>query len=296
VVTSSRRDWFGLAGFDPGSLFKTDRLYLLNSVGSTSDYLLGRHEPALGRSCRWTRWGWQAGGMHLLPAPVPPRAGTVVVARRQQSGRGRQGRTWLDVGGLQMSWTVQVSRDTVKSGLAVWTGLMVAMVLSEHFSLSVQLKWPNDLLVEGRKVGGLILDSPGQETGGMVVAGLGINLVTPAGGFPASLGGRATSLQAASGRQVRPANVAGPVLSRLAQELPAFAEGGWAPFSQHLTRHDWLRDHQVEYLRNNQRFEGLARGIDVDGALLVVDASGQTKRVLAGEVHLVASDRAGERE
>ncbi|MFH1845701.1 MAG: biotin--[acetyl-CoA-carboxylase] ligase [bacterium] len=295
MITCSRRDWFGLAGFEPGLLFKTDRLYLLNSVGSTSDFLLGRQEPALGRSCRWTQWGWQAGGIHLIPAPKRPHAGTVVVARRQPSGRGRQGRTWLDVGGLQMSWTVQVSRDTVKSGLAVWTGLMVAMVLSEHFSLLVQLKWPNDLLIDGRKVGGLILDSPGQGSGGMVVAGLGINLVTPAGGFPAPLHGRATSLHAESGRRVRPANVAGPVLSRLAQELPAFAEGGWAVFTQHLQRHDWLRDRRVEYLRNNERFEGLACGIDVDGALLLVDPTGQTERVLAGEVHLVASDRSGER-
>ncbi len=283
-------DWFGLTGFQPGPRYRAGLLYLLQSVGSTRDFLRGQGGRARGRICRWDGWGWQAGPMTRL-RPVTPQPGLVVVALRQSRGQGRHGRSWLDLGGLHLSWTLEATRQAVSAGLAVWTGLMIALVLSERFGHRVDLKWPNDLLVGGRKVGGLLLDSWGGNRHALVVAGLGLNLGTPAAGWPQELRGRVTSLEAVTGHAPRPAAVAGPVLARLADELPAFHELGWAPYRQHLAEHDWLRGRRVSLETGGRRLAGTAAGLDEDGALRLETAESGTVRLLAGEAHVLGVQR-----
>ena len=226
--------------------------------------------------------------------PVAPQPGLVVVAQRQARGQGRHGRSWLDLGGLHMSWTLEATRQAVSAGLAVWTGLMIALVLSERLGHRVDLKWPNDLLLGGRKVGGLLLDSWGGNRHALVVAGLGLNLITPATGWPQELRGRATSLEAVAGHAPRPAAVAGPVLARLADELPSFHELGWAPYRQHLAEHDWLRGRRVRLESGGRELAGTAAGLDEDGALCLETAGGDTVRLLAGEAHVLGVQRNGE--
>lgn len=296
MTTGVRKDWFGLAGFDPGASYMSGRLYLLGSVGSTRDFLLGRQRECLGRLCRWRGWGWQAGALRLQASQNPSRAGTLVVARRQSRGRGRQGRPWFDLGGLHLSWCFRVQRAVVTAGLAVWSGLIVALVLGERFGVAVDLKWPNDLMIAGRKVGGLLFDVLGSEGQPLVVAGLGVNLLMPRRGIPDSLRGRATSLEAETGRLSRPAAVAGPVLARLADELPAFAESGWAPYAAHLARRDWLRGRDVCLRSGNDTICGVATGIAADGALLVRQPDGREHRLLAGDVHITEATTRSEKD
>jgi BirA family biotin operon repressor/biotin-[acetyl-CoA-carboxylase] ligase len=279
-------DWFGLPHFDPGPRYRAGRLFLLQSVGSTRDFLRGRGGRARGRLCRWDGWGWQAGETARL-RPVTPAPGTIVVALRQTRGQGRQGRAWLDLGGLHMSWALEAGRQAVTSGLAVWTGLMIALVLGERCGMPVALKWPNDLLLEGRKIGGLILDIWGGNAQALVVAGLGLNLSAPDGGWPRELAGRAGALAPGAVRGPRPAAVAGPILARLAEELPAFHELGWAPYREHLIALDWLRGRRVSLECGERRLIGVADGIDVDGALRLVPDGGPPVRLLAGEAHVV---------
>lgn len=284
----THRDWFGLDGFQPGSYcaHPDAECYLLDEVGSTSDFLLGRGDPANGRLCRWRDWGWEAEAVtrHLPPKDSP--AGTLAIARKQTGGRGRLGRSWVDCGGLFLSWVWKVDLKALRSGLAVWVGLIVAEALAEKYEIDIRLKWPNDLLVAGRKLGGVLLDRSGPETAGRIVAGLGLNLRGRRNDFPSELRGRATSLQEHLHRQPSLAEVAGLILKRLGDEVPRFLTAGWATYRRSYSRRDWLAGRRVTLPIGQGDVPGFVAGIDEKGALLVVTASGITHTLQAGDVHL----------
>ncbi len=157
------RDWFGLAGFRPGPKFLRDggTLYLLEAVGSTNDFLLGRGGNGTGRLCTWDGWGWNAQSPRELTPVTSPLPGSVIVAHHQSTGHGRQGRTWRDCGGLHLSVVVPPHRAVMERGFSVWLGLITVLTLREDFQLDARLKWPNDIMVRGRKIGGILVQRSG---------------------------------------------------------------------------------------------------------------------------------------
>lgn len=283
MIILSGGDWFGLAGYAPGPGRDAGFLYLLDEVGSTSDFLLGRGGPGHGRLCRWDGWGWQAGDRTLIPPPAHPREGSAAVARRQTSGRGRQGRVWHSEGGLSLSWVIAPLPREGAPRLAVWTGLIAVEAIRGLTGLPVELKWPNDLLLEGRKLGGLILDLVQRGPQRLLVAGLGVNIGAWSADTPADVRARAAALPA----DVRPAAVAGAVLARHDAELPAFLDGGWPAFRARLDARDCLRGRPVRLHEGEAVVAGTAEGIDDDGALTLRGADGRRRTVLAGDVHLI---------
>jgi BirA family biotin operon repressor/biotin-[acetyl-CoA-carboxylase] ligase len=285
---ATHRDWFGLEIFRPGPRFVRAgaSCYLLEDVPSTSDFLLGRGRAATGRLCRWDGWGWQARPLAPLSPVAAPVMGTLVVARRQTAGRGRQGRRWQDCGGLHMSCVVPRQRADFTQGFSVWLGLMVVLALREAFGLNARLKWPNDILVAGNKLGGLIVDNVHYGRSANVVAGLGINLTTRRAEFPPQLQGRATSVWLETGRSVRPGEVAGAVLARVGAELNRFGSEGWAAFASERERYDALRGCEVAFRDAESEVAGRADGIDERGALRVVTGDGSVVRIRAGDVHV----------
>ncbi|MEN8005653.1 MAG: biotin--[acetyl-CoA-carboxylase] ligase [Candidatus Krumholzibacteriota bacterium] len=284
------RDWFGLDAFQVGPRFLRDSgvLYLLDEVGSTSEFLRGRGDPAQGRVCRWERWGWQAQQRTLLDPVADPKPGTVVVARRQFAGKGRQGRTWVDCGGLHLSVVVPPHRASFVQGFSVWLGLLSVLVLREDFLVDARLKWPNDIMVGGRKLGGILLENTrsGQEK--MVVAGLGLNLSTPRSGFPSDLQGAATSTLIETDHLLRPGEVGGRIISRVEHELDSFQESGWSKYRPALSYLDCLLGQQIHLVSGGRDHWGRAAGIDDHGALLLEDDQGRTAIFSAGDVHLEA--------
>jgi BirA family biotin operon repressor/biotin-[acetyl-CoA-carboxylase] ligase len=192
----------------------------------------------------------------------------------------------LDCGGLFLSWVWDVEPAVLRAGLAVWVGLITAEALAEHYELDICLKWPNDLLVAGRKLGGVLLDRIGPGPFNCVVAGLGLNLGASRTDYPPELLGRATSLFELLGRKPQVAEVAGLVLTRLGDELDRFRTEGWAPYRRCYVRRDWLAGRRVTWLADQREMHGYAAGIDDDGALVVVTPSGASQSLQAGEVHL----------
>ncbi len=283
-----RHDWFGLTAFQPGPLRTGPEggLYLLDRVDSTSDFLLGRGGGGLGRRCDWDGWGWRARPQERLDPPAGPPAAAVAVARLQTQGRGRRGRAWTSLDGLLMSWLVAPSPSRGAPGLAVWAGLVCALVLREEFGLPVDLKWPNDLLVGGRKLGGLLLDVARGAGGPRVVAGLGLNLGATTATLPPDLRGRATSFRMERGRSPLPGVVAGALLARLDAELPGFRADGWSPWLRRYEACDALRGCRVTVATAQGDLAGRPAGIDESGALLLRRADGRVLRVLAGDAHV----------
>lgn len=293
---SVARDWFGLDVFQVGPRFLRDSgtLYLLDEVGSTSEFLRGRGEAAQGRFCSWDGWGWKARKRARLEPVADPRPGTVVVARRQTAGKGRQGRRWDDCGGLHLSVAVPPHSASLARGFSVWLGLVTVLVLREHFLMDARLKWPNDIMVGQRKLGGILLENMVSGADQMLVAGLGVNLSTPRSGFPSHLQGSATSTLIETGLHLRPGEVGGRIIARVEQELDSFRERGWAPYRPALSCLDCLLGQEIHLVSGGRDYFGRAAGIDDHGALLLEDAKGGLSCFSAGDVHLEALETPAE--
>lgn len=288
MISLRRRDWFGVAGFDPGPerLHRGGFLYLLDEVGSTSDFLLDRGGPAVGRLCRWDGWGWSVGDCRTLPPPRAPRPGSVVAAREQTAGRGRMGRRWQGGQGLTLSWLIDPLPAARAARFAVWTGLIAVLALRDLTGEPVRLKWPNDLRLHGRKLGGILLDMVVRGAESRFVAGLGINVGDWTDAMPADLRRLATSLPPVPGRWSSLAHLAGAILQRWDAEAPRFLAEGWAPYRADYDAVDELADRHIALVTGAETLSGLARGIDDDGALRLEDVDGCTHRLLAGDVHI----------
>jgi BirA family biotin operon repressor/biotin-[acetyl-CoA-carboxylase] ligase len=212
--------------------------------------------------------------LHDLAAEGAP-SGAAVLADVQTRGRGRQGRSWHSPAG-QGIWLAYLVRPPVplESGvLALRVGLAVAAAL-ERLGARPRLKWPNDVVLDGRKVAGILCEArstPAAEV--WVAVGIGMNVHGP---LPAALTQGAITLDEA----VAVTRVA--VLERL---LPLLHELALAPRLDPTERRvyaalDWLRGRRLQ-----APAAGVARGIDADGALLVETDAGP-RRVIAGSVEL----------
>ncbi len=287
------RDWFGLDAFLPGPRFTRDggQLYLLDEVGSTNDFLRGRGEDAVGRLCRWDGWGWVAQARSRQVPVQELKPGTVVVARRQTAGRGRQGRQWVDCGGLHLSVSVPRHRAVFSRGFSVWLGLMTALVLREGERLDARLKWPNDIVVDRRKLGGILIERAGPGEGAQVVAGLGLNLTAGRHELPWALRDGATSVAAEGGRVPRLGELCARLLGRVEAELDRFCDEGWDSYRPALALLDCLLGQRVRLATRQGEIRGRAVGIDDQGALLVErelpDGSKQVESVRVGDVHIL---------
>jgi BirA family biotin operon repressor/biotin-[acetyl-CoA-carboxylase] ligase len=193
--------------------------------------------------------------------------GTLVTAGEQRAGRGRQGRTWSAPAGRALLASL-VLRD-VPPLLALVSAVAVADVVGPE----AQIKWPNDVLVGGRKVAGILAEGRPQE--GWAVLGIGINVAIRASDLPPELAGRAAGL-GLEPDAIEPLLVAllEALSLRLAQK-PAAILGAWGA-------RDALRGREVRW----QHGHGVAAGVDGDGRLLVALADGSRAALDAGEVHL----------
>lgn len=226
-------------------------------------------------------WAWALDG-----APH----GALVAVGEQEQGRGRQGRRWASPAGgnLYASIVLHPSRPLADmAAFALAAGLACAEALEVLApGHGIRLKWPNDLLLGDRKLGGLLLESR-LAPAALVVLGLGINLVEPHGGWPRELQGRAVALP--GGREEPPA-----VATALLELLPAleaawglYSQRGLAPFLPALEARDALAGRPVEAELGGRRLRGRAAGIAPDGALVLELPSGERRPLHAGEVHLV---------
>jgi len=220
-----------------------------------------------------------------------PGSGTaeVLLAEYQSAGRGRRGRAWLAPPGgaicLSMSWTFrEVPQDLGALGLVI--GVCALRALREHGVSGVSLKWPNDLLVDGRKLGGVLIDLRAESAGAAcVVIGIGLNVALGAELLRqiAATGTAATDL--ASVAQAVPARnaLAAALVSACVPGLIEFERQGLKPFIEDWRAADALRGRDVNVSAADGVARGIARGIDLRGALMVETPHGM-RRFISGDV------------
>ena len=241
-------------------------LWLLVETDSTNDAL-------------WQRLG-----------PDTP-SGAACLAEVQRAGRGRRGRRWLATPyrniTLSVAWRFPAGAAEV-SGLSLAAGVAVAEALADLDVRGVGLKWPNDVYIDDRKLGGLLVELRG-EAGGpcWVVLGLGLNLSLDP---PAAAGIDRpwTSLADARGTAVDRNRLAGRLWCRLVAACRRFEGEGLAPFRDRWARLHLLAGRRVAVQAHGRVLEGVVEGADANGALLLRDGRGRVHRLLSGEVSIGA--------
>ena len=225
----------------------------------------------------------------LARGDLPVGQSDICLAEYQSAGRGRRGRTWLAPPGssicLSMSWQFsEVPRDL--GALSLVAGVCALRALKIHGVENIQLKWPNDLQIEGRKLGGILIELRA-EFGGptYVVLGIGLNVALGASLMKqiAAAGTEATDLKSAGLQSPSRNAIVVSLVNALSHGLIEFEKQGLRAFIEEWRGADALRGRMVNVLAGEKSTRGLARGVDIGGALLVETSEGLQKFV-SGEV------------
>lgn len=213
----------------------------------------------------------------------------VLAAERQSAGRGRRGRQWQSWpdGSLTFSSVWHFARGTpAPAGLSLVAGLAVAQALERFGVVGLQLKWPNDVLVNGEKLVGILVElSTGHARGLAAVIGIGINLrLPPDVRIEAQTG--VTDLARALDGDVpsRPALLAA-ILAELERLCATYASGGFPALKDAWEQRNAFAELPVRISGDHTALEGICAGVDDDGALLLRTDTGM-QRILAGDVSL----------
>lgn len=215
----------------------------------------------------------------------------VCLTEVQTAGRGRRGRSWLApfASGicLSLGWRFAEAPPTF-SALSLAVGVAVVRAFARFGAADVGLKWPNDLMWQDRKLGGILIEMRGESAGpANVVIGIGVNMRMPA----------AVRLELAERQAVLIADVheilrdrtptrnvlAAAMIEELIAMLQVFGTSGFAPFAEEFRSLDILQHADVKILTGSETTFGAARGVDEDGSLLV-DVDGELKSFVSGEV------------
>lgn len=211
----------------------------------------------------------------------------VLIAHRQTGGRGRRGREWLSWPGASLTfssrWAFEPA-DGVPAGLSLVAGIALARVLEEIGVTGVQLKWPNDILVSGRKIAGILVELSPERGQMAAVVGIGLNLALPdAVALPAGL--PVTDLS----RHVHPSPDPNLVVARILAELHAlfetYAQAGFSALKGAWAQRNAFAGQPVRILADEHETLGVCEGVDDDGALLLRTERG-LERILSGDVSL----------
>lgn len=216
--------------------------------------------------------------------------GLCVIAREQTAGRGRQGRSWSSPPGEGLYLSVILRPQVNASGSAMITlaaAVAVAETLRLDFQAAADIKWPNDVLVRGRKICGILVEAAIEgDRLQYAVMGIGVNIAQRS--FHDQIGDSATSLLLETGRVVLPEDFVEAMLPRLehwyaaAMSRPARVIGRWEELS--ASAHDCL----VRVESSDGAVEGVTRGLTAIGALIVELANGERREIVSGEVKVRA--------
>jgi BirA family biotin operon repressor/biotin-[acetyl-CoA-carboxylase] ligase len=217
--------------------------------------------------------------------PAPHNA--VVTADAQTHGRGRHGREWVSPAGkgvyLSMVWRPKIEAHQV-GRLTIVSALGAARALESIAAKSIETKWPNDLLLNRKKIGGLLCEAELKNEGvEFVVAGIGLNANFEKGDFPERPIFPATSLLLETGKSWPVEELRETCIASLRQEYSRYDAGHWPTQRAEFIARCAIIGEPVSISSGTLEYSGVAVGVDEDGILLVQTAN-ETRRVVSGDV------------
>jgi BirA family biotin operon repressor/biotin-[acetyl-CoA-carboxylase] ligase len=244
-----------------------NELYVLPVIDSTNNYLLER-----------------------LRTRRPGPCANICLAEYQSSGRGRRGRSWVSPYGsnlyLSVDWQFEGGVAALE-GLSLAVGVVIARSLSSMGVADVSLKWPNDILINGAKLGGILIDVRGDHAGPCrIVVGVGVNVNMSNQCVDIDqLWVDLKSVRGDVSRNLLAANM----IERLITLLATFESTGLTPYVAQWQRLDAFSGKAVDIVTGDHKITGVCCGIAANGAL-IIDSGGDRKQMHGGELSLRLSD------
>ncbi len=230
--------------------------------------------------------------------------GTVVVADAQSGGKGRLGRTWVSPAGVNL-YCSTILRPSVPAALAPQMNLVAAVAVAEAIvevcGITPTIKWPNDVLLKGKKVCGILSEmQTGQaraDTLKAIIVGIGVNLNTQRDAFPEELREKASSLLLITGEPVERGVFAASLLTHLEQSYLLWVQEGFTVLRSAWERYaSDLIGKQIAVAAPEGAVSGTVLGLDTDGALLVREQSTNApRRIVAGDVTVIGGYTSGDK-
>lgn len=235
-------------------------------------------------------WSLDSTNSELLRRDTPPQGAAVLLAEQQTGGRGRRGRHWASpvAANLYVSLARHFSGGLARlGGLSLVAGVAMAEALRALGHERTGLKWPNDLMVDERKLGGVLVEGGGEHGGPVrAIIGIGINVRMPEA-FAARIDQPWIDLSTLGGASVDRNTLAAALLSRLLPALDEFDRDGLVPFLPRFAALDVLAGREVAIRDAHRTRHGIAGGLAEDGALRVL-VDGAWESVHAGEISVRA--------
>lgn len=217
--------------------------------------------------------------------------GTVVIAESQTAGRGRRGREWFSSSSGNGIYATLILRPAMSPTGAPRITLMTAVAVAEALlslvELDVKIKWPNDILIKGRKLAGILTEiATEMDAVNYILVGLGLNVNTPAESFPEEIREKATSIFIETGEQFSRTRLIRACLEQFEKYYAMFKEN---EFSSIIHRWKQLSDivgKNISVDVIGQEHMGEVVDIDDDGVLILKDDQGRIQRIFSGDVTL----------
>jgi BirA family biotin operon repressor/biotin-[acetyl-CoA-carboxylase] ligase len=215
--------------------------------------------------------------------------GAVVIADAQRRGRGRLGREWVSPARKNLYVSIVLRCEVPPERLAqinLLAGVATCETIRE-WCPAAAIKWPNDVLLDGRKAGGILSEI--EQSGGQraVVLGIGVNLNSSLGDFPDQLRDKATSLHLAGGVDVDRARFAGRLLTAVERCYELWRREGFAPIAARWRALAPLVGRRIHVAEPSGTIAGEVLALDDDGALRIRRDDGSEHRVVAGDVTVI---------
>jgi BirA family transcriptional regulator, biotin operon repressor / biotin---[acetyl-CoA-carboxylase] ligase len=210
--------------------------------------------------------------------------GCVVLAESQSAGRGRNGRVWCDQPGKAVLMSL-VLRPTIALDalprLSLAVGVGAARGIESVCPVQIGLKWPNDLIIGDRKVGGILIEADISQVPVCAVAGIGINVLP--GSFPPEISDKATYLQAHGDTPLNVEDIAQAAAEQVIATCAELANGRWNSIVDQWRDRMWGVGRAVEIVSSGERVNGVIYGVTGDGALEITDAGGSRAAFISAE-------------
>jgi BirA family biotin operon repressor/biotin-[acetyl-CoA-carboxylase] ligase len=217
--------------------------------------------------------------------------GTVIIADEQKSGRGRFGRNWISPPGVNLYFTVILKPTLLPENISIITlaaAVAVASSVREYTGLGAEIKWPNDILIHGRKIGGILVEmkSMGKQIDLMNI-GIGLNVNMQLDIIPEDIRPFTTSLKTESKTDIDRCGLLNAILSKLEQIYKMILNGDKQTLINEWIRLNCTIGKEVSVQGQNSIIRGVADSVNDKGELLIRLESGKIETVNSGEVKIL---------
>jgi len=214
--------------------------------------------------------------------------GTIVIAEKQTSGRGRRGRIWFSPAekGIYASLILRPSlppNETPK--IVLLTSVAAADALSTQTHLDVMIKWPNDILVKGKKIAGILIDiGTEMDAVNYIIVGLGLNVNVPYHSLPEAIRNDATSVLIETGKQTLRKDIVQEYLQCCETYYEWFNKGRFKEILERWKKYANIMGQRIRVDLAGKTHTGYVSHIDPDGILVITDSTGRTHRIFSGDM------------